>query len=1458
MFKLKKTFQKTLSSALAAVLTLSLGAAPLSAFAVDPTELLTEPYLQYAQDTSVYVVWYTETEGSINQVMLYENGESEGVTRTLDATTTQMSRMRQDISGAMTDRDIYRHEALVSDLPLFYDDSDKVPYSVTSDSVTSDIYTLQANAQEGTDMNILFTSDSQLKNMTAANMQKIVDEFGEGYIDAIFFAGDLVNVPDAANEWFDDAGGGAFFPSLQGTASKELDGVTYTGGAIAQYAPLYSAIGNHEVMGRYDVGKSTVSAEFNDPTTVAYAEALYERDKATINPTDDPAIKEAFIQDNSFNTVSYEELFTLPESEDGGERYYATTVGDVRLVTLEITRIWRNNAVGSASKYSEPLGVTDELDSSRGFGTHIFESIEMGSEQYNWLVGELNSSEFQDAEYKIIMFHHQFHSLGGNVIPAYTDPVEETISVDPDGDGTFEDLIIYTYPLEDDQMVGIEPLLEAANVDLILNGHSHLWNRFETESGMNILETSNVGNTYNAFLDTKSRTGSAPSAFSTTNAYNDYASYWDADDYVLQGDPYGLSPVMPTNPYEDNPYIMSNTVTAFTIFNTSSGMVDSYYYDTTDADSDVIKFDTFDIRKESTEISDPSGDLKKVAGYSTGYSSEDGGVAEIVAYNSDNESIYLVNGKEQMIDIVSLESVTGATLNQTLSQTKRIDVTNMISGFTVADITSISVNTENKLVAVAVQADSYTANGRVLLLDYEGNYVADYEVGVQPDMVTFSTDGRYVLTANEGEPRDGYTAPAVDPKGSVTIIDLSADTVTPNTVTFDAWDAQREALVSENVLIKTGMNPSTDFEPEYIVISADSTKAYVALQEANAIATLDIASASFTDISSLGFKNHKIDGNEIDVVKDDEIDIKWENLHGVYMPDGISIYETGGKTYLLTANEGDASEWGDYINEIEIQIEGEDVKVLDKSVMDGLPTGGEFKDSDNFIFGARSFSIYEVSDSGLTQVFDSGSDFEKITAEMFPDNFNASNDDNDTDDRSDNKGPEPENVTVQTIGSNTYAYIGLERIGGVMMYDITVPQNAVFVDYINTRDFSVDFLDKDELPVGVGSDETVQATQGDISVEGIVAVSDDNSPTGKPLVITANEVSGTIAVYQQGELNATPSTGNSSSSGSGTSSDIDTEISSGDDIDSADLQNIIDEGESLTVAGQENVSVTFDTEAIEAILAAAGTEDVKIEVAEVDSNTLTDSQKELVGSRPVYEFTILAGDTEITAFGDGAVEVSIPYALQDGETAEGLVVWYLADDNTIEKIPCTYSDGILKFTTKHFSLYVVAYETPATSGFDDVATDAWYFDAVSYAVSEGLFTGTSDNSFSPDTAMTRAMLWTVLARMEGIDTQGGDSWYTKGMEWAVSTGISDGTNPDGNITREELSTMLYRYAQSPAITAVELPFADAENIADWSYDAMLWAVSKQIISGMTQTEIQPQGEATRAQVATILMRYTQD
>jgi len=1357
-----------------------------TAFAMDGTSLtsglLTEPFLQLPEENSVHVVWFTESEEQpeTNKVLLYENGENEDPTREITAKTTTMSRIRggkttSDMNDAAVKRNIWRHEVVVDNLPEYHGkDDEKIPYRVVSDNAESEIYTLQAQAQPGTPMKILLTSDIQTKNMCAANIQKVYETVGP--VDAILADGDIVDVADRAYDWFD--ADSSFFRVMQGTTDRTISGAQYTGAPLMQNAPTYAAIGNHEVMGRYS-DTTALNAQFNDPTTRAYAEELYKRVNSDGDPDNNVSEegKEQFIQDHSFNTTSWEEVFTLPESDTGDERYYAVTIGDVRVIVLEVARIWRGNGVGGKSKYSEKPGASvDEY----GFGQHIFEPIGEDSDQLAFLEQELQSDEFQNAKYKMVMFHWQFHSLGGNQIPAYTDPVASTVT-DPVSE---KEMTIYDYPLAEDYLANnVEPLLEQYGVDMVFNAHSHLWNRFQTESGMNILETSNNGNTYNAFLDTKSRTDAWPSVFNGGDRAA-LAENWNQDNYVLQGDPYGLSPIAPNlaelpNATANEPYLMSNSVTAFSVLDTRTGTVDSYYFDTSDSDSQVVKFDSFPIAKDPGYSLEKNGVLSHLGSYSTGYSDQDGGVAEIVSYNADNEKFYVVNGKAKTLDIVSVSGLSASGENQSLTLDKRVDVSGMIKDFAFGDITSVAVDTAHDRIAVAVQEADYKARGAILILNYDGEYMAHYTAGVQPDMVTFSPDGKYVLTADEGEPREGYGESAEDPKGSVTIVDLSAAEPTPNTVTFEDWDAKRDDLIGVNVLLKSGLNPSTDFEPEYIAVSADGSTAYVALQEANAIATLDLASGKFTAINSLGFKDHREAGNEIDAVKDKRINIKWENLMGVYMPDGISVYEAEGKTYLLTANEGDASEWGSktnkYTNMTKAQINGKDVEILDKTKLEGLPN---VPSQVNFILGGRSFSIFEVTDSGLKQVFDSGSDFEKITAAAYPDYFNASNKNNKLDSRSDAKGPEPESVAVVKVGSKTYAYIGLERIGGVMLYDITNPTAPFFCDYINSRDFTVDFPKEGTAP-----------EQGDVSVEGICAVPATQSPTGYPLLLAANEVSGTVAVYQQkeGYVNPNFDSGSSGSSGSTTYP--------------------------VSVGRSENGSVSI---------------------------TPKNAGK---------------GDT-----------VTITVAPQSGYKLDTITV----TDKVGKAVKVTEKNGKYTFTMPASKVTVKATfmeDNSMPDFFVDVPADAYYYDAVLWAAKEGITGGTSATTFDPNGVCTRAQAVTFLWRAAGspapkttarplVDVKAG-SYYYDAVLWAVENGITKGTSdttfsPDVKCTRAQIVTFLWRAQKSPAVASANV-FNDVAADAYYA-DAVNWAVAKGITSGISAAAFSPNADCTRGQIVTFLYR----
>lgn len=347
-----------------------------------------------------------------------------------------------------------------------------------------------------------------------------------------------------------------------------------------------------------------------------------------------------------------------------------------------------------------------------------------------------------------------------------------------------------------------------------------------------------------------------------------------------------------------------------------------------------------------------------------------------------------------------------------------------------------------------------------------------------------------------------------DPSGSVSIIDVSSGVgnATVATATFEAFDGQEDELRAEGVRIFSGKSVSQDVEPEYIAVSPDGTTARVALQEANAFGVLDIASATITEIQPLGLKDHSLPGNGLDASdRDDAINIVSWPVFGMYMPDAIASFEVGGNTYFISANEGDDRGEDSDIEDIDLDPTAfpnaaelqqvENLGRLGVSTVDG-DTDGDGDYDQLFSYGARSFTIWNADGD---VVFDSGDQFEQITAAAFPDNFNADNDENDAEGRSDNKGPEPEAVTTGVINGRTFAFVGLERIGGIMVYDVSDPAAPEFVQYINNRDFNED----PEL-----------GEPGDLGVEDLKFISAEDSPNGGPLIVAANEVSGSVTIFQ--------------------------------------------------------------------------------------------------------------------------------------------------------------------------------------------------------------------------------------------------------------------------------------------------------------------------------------------------------
>ncbi|WP_334064472.1 choice-of-anchor I family protein [Alteromonas genovensis] len=526
------------------------------------------------------------------------------------------------------------------------------------------------------------------------------------------------------------------------------------------------------------------------------------------------------------------------------------------------------------------------------------------------------------------------------------------------------------------------------------------------------------------------------------------------------------------------------------------------------------------------------------------------GAAEIVQYHADSQTIYATNTSTNTIAVIPAGTVTTAALGDPINTINltpsTVDLPADINGVALGGVNSIAVNGD--LMAVAVSAAVKTDNGYVLF--YNGldsatpAFLDSVEVGALPDMVTFTPDGGKVLVANEGEPSDDYT---VDPVGSISVINVLASgepEETGTTVGFTAFNGSQAELMAQGMMFP---NPSgrtingtaiattvaQDLEPEYIAATNDV--AYVSLQENNGLAVLDLEELT-VDVVGLGTKAWA-DLN-IDIQEDSSVSFgQYTGLYGVYQPDSLATFTWKDATFIVTANEGDAREYffdaaddaactaaggvsfdeddgclaytdevqvGDLVAEANSELamlqatgEADDLRVT--TAMGDADSDGEYDAA--FTYGARSFTIWDQN--GLV-VFDSGDDFERITASVHGAQFNNDNDVNEGDSRSENKGPEPEAITVGQIGDRTYAFIGLERMGGIFVYDVTNPYDAQFTEYVINRD----------LTEGLTSDDVI----GDLAPESLVFVSAEDSPSGEALLVVGNEVSGTVSVWQISQL----------------------------------------------------------------------------------------------------------------------------------------------------------------------------------------------------------------------------------------------------------------------------------------------------------------------------------------------------
>ncbi|MDP2716871.1 choice-of-anchor I family protein [Rheinheimera sp.] len=546
--------------------------------------------------------------------------------------------------------------------------------------------------------------------------------------------------------------------------------------------------------------------------------------------------------------------------------------------------------------------------------------------------------------------------------------------------------------------------------------------------------------------------------------------------------------------------------------------------------------------------------------------------AEIVQFHKASNSAFAINAADNQIEVIALANLPVAAVGNGITDDSLSSVP-----FTFADSVSVkdgagndvdvalgeanSIAIYGDLLAIAVAAPVKTANGAVLFYSLDatgsGSFVKAVAVGALPDMLTFTPDGSTVLVANEGEPDTDYS---LDPEGSISVISLTdgvpADVAATINLTSDMvfssdlldatdydTDAKRKALL-QAAGVKFAGPPGTtvaqDLEPEYITVAADGKTAWVSLQEANAIGIIDLADMSI-EVKALGMKDW---GQYlIDYTNEDEVAsfAKLPNVYGLYQPDSIASYQWNGATFIVSANEGDSRDWDAYSEDIRVAdiIDPDELNKTFSPQLQALydSTGGDdglgrlkvtaaLVDPDNdgvveqlYAYGARSFSIW---DQNVNMVYDSGDDFGRISAAILGNNFNSAHTENKGDNRSDDKGGEPEAIDVGTIEGRTYAFIAQERSGDLFVYDVTNPFQATFVSHYINRDFSADFELDDDLAEPCDTAEGMDCTEvpltGDLGPESIKFIPAGDSPNGNPLLLIGNEVSGSVTVYQVTEL----------------------------------------------------------------------------------------------------------------------------------------------------------------------------------------------------------------------------------------------------------------------------------------------------------------------------------------------------
>ena len=524
----------------------------------------------------------------------------------------------------------------------------------------------------------------------------------------------------------------------------------------------------------------------------------------------------------------------------------------------------------------------------------------------------------------------------------------------------------------------------------------------------------------------------------------------------------------------------------------------------------------------------------------------DESAAEIVVHYAAGQRTLVVNAQRGVVDVLDASDPTApAHVAQIAAEGAEVADGSTIPAGAVANSAAVR---EDGLAVVAVEAPDKTDPGWLLFADVreeEPTILGAVAVGSLPDSVVLSPDGAYAVIANEGEPAEDYS---VDPEGSVGIVTLPGEVAAAAQSDYRAADfhAFEGDALPEDVRVYGGREDagtgtpehpvSENLEPEYSTVVGG--RAYTTLQEANALAITDLASATVERIVPLETTDLRDVAFDVSD-RDDAINRQNWPVTAFRAPDTITSTEIGGASYLFTADEGDLRDWDGYSEEPRVKDFGDDgiaplcesvaegtgltldeltsdenLGRLTATVADGLSADGDCYEEIH-VSGSRSFSILDADGA---EVYNSGSLFEEITSRVHPDFFNSNHSESNFDGRSDDKGPEPEAIEVGTIGDRTYAFIGFERTSGFVTMDVTDPRAPEYVTYVNNRDFSVSGED----------DPAAFAGAGDLGPESITFVPGAEAPgteagdVADAMLIVGNEVSGTTTYYSVEDLLADP------------------------------------------------------------------------------------------------------------------------------------------------------------------------------------------------------------------------------------------------------------------------------------------------------------------------------------------------